>query len=1575
MTEYLSRETDHLGQIQAALRGLIGYHSLGFELIQNADDASAASMVFDVRDDALIVENDARFNDCRQQELSECPWVTDGQPSCDFHNFRRVAGGAKRERQGTTGAFGIGFIAVYQITDRPELASNGRHWRINELAEPARRIAICPGCASCAALQGTRFVLPWARDPESPLRRALRAPAVSDDVPVELLETLRASLGSSLLFLRHLDRIDVRSNGRLIRGFERIVDGSRILVSDGASTTLWQVAQGDFAGAAEALRDRHGDFRIEPKRQSDVAIAIPEGLDGRGLLYAYLPTEHETGLRFHTNADFYTSPDRKRILFEEDYQAQWNRAALNAAAVALGTSVPFLGAFLGGLGLWKLALTAWQVHRGANDQGVEATLQRFWIELRQALTTEPVMLTSQAGWCRPGESALLDLDEADVREALPVLEGLDVKHVHPDIRPVVKEMPWHTELGIQSITIEFLVDTLVQAGLDKPTAEGALPSALRGFGPKVTLWKLTGRLLARKRSETERKTSEAALSACAIALGRDGSLWPCAMVHIADQRTIDLFSPIIPDVAFLEPSIPAEARSILEPLCRPFDTSAALESLEAVEAAERRPELLEPVADEVLSWFEAHRHEWGEDDSLVGRLRQLPLYRSPGGLRALSSLFLPGGFVDPLGLADLVAADFVDQHGPVLRALGARELSLSSYARDLLPRALAGLDQPSPQQTRALVEVLARHIGELKDDEEALRALRALAIVECTDGSFRLPGDCYLDEAPIRSLLGDAAFVAVIPPGHRAVRDLLELLGVSATPRPADIVLAARGLAASPLEQPAVDRVQRIIEHLGQELQVQRELPAQYQALRNLSWLPAEGDRERWWRPAQLFATYRAFLFQSQARFVDLPRRVQDRASQALHLLGLVEEPPAELVVAHLLHLAAEERPANREIYTFLDNNADHPAVTQLAGATCLDIGDGQYFRPDQVYWDENPFGTYRRQLGPDLRRYGRLFEKLGVRATPSPQDAIAVLEEISAKLGRENEPLSEEGDRSVFWACWRLLERALEDGRAQKVELAKLSRQKVIPGPHDLLVVPMNVLFEDWPGLAGEFPPLVAQHILQRPSGATLAMQAAGVATLSERLDIHIVELDGVAESALATERITERRAQIGRIIEHELGSSAWEAASAILLELQVMSAETLAIQYELTFRGAHYHASAKPVPTHFDEPSRILYVIPDTGALPWAPVARELGRAMAPSPASVSSLASALHGVLIASTSETATSLLDELGFPRLQEPETRSPPTAVAEELGQEGSYEAGAPEPAEREGPRPTRSPAGHPGQGSDRSQIGTDEYGGSSRYEGQHPTGVSEEGRPAKTSGRLRTYVEPDGRGGDIEAGHEREDHRREVDHAGISHVERFEREAGRDPEVMPPGNPGYDVVSRGAVGEIVRYIEVKSLGGRWALQGAGLSRRQFETARELGSRFWMYVVEHALSDDAKVWAIQNPAVRANQFLFDEGWRALAEAGGEDPGDDLGLLSPPAQALVEELLAQGADPPIVGFEVGPTDRQQVWQLEAAWPLQRIAILVDMNPRRDSWLSEQGWDARQVEDWTLGELLQALTDSPT
>ena len=54
----LSRTIDYLGDLGAKLRDLQGYRTLAHELIQNADDAPASWMSFDIRQDALVLDND-----------------------------------------------------------------------------------------------------------------------------------------------------------------------------------------------------------------------------------------------------------------------------------------------------------------------------------------------------------------------------------------------------------------------------------------------------------------------------------------------------------------------------------------------------------------------------------------------------------------------------------------------------------------------------------------------------------------------------------------------------------------------------------------------------------------------------------------------------------------------------------------------------------------------------------------------------------------------------------------------------------------------------------------------------------------------------------------------------------------------------------------------------------------------------------------------------------------------------------------------------------------------------------------------------------------------------------------------------------------------------------------------------------------------------------------------------------------------------------------------------------------------------------------------------------------------------
>ena len=95
-------------------------------------------------------------------------------------------------------------------------------------------------------------------------------------------------------------------------------------------------------------------------------------------------------------------------------------------------------------------------------------------------------------------------------------------------------------------------------------------------------------------------------------------------------------------------------------------------------------------------------------------------------------------------------------------------------------------------------------------------------------------------------------------------------------------------------------------------------------------------------------------------------------------------------------------------------------------------------------------------------------------------------------------------------------------------------------------------------------------------------------------------------------------------------------------------------------------------------------------------------------------------------------------------------------------------------------------------------------------------------------------------------------------------------------------NPGFDLYEAGEDGEPVRWVEVKAMSGRWESHAATLTPTQFGLAREEGEAYWLYVVEHAGTDGARIVGIQNPAGRDSTYTFDHGWRAAAE-GTE--GDD------------------------------------------------------------------------------------------
>jgi len=93
---------------------------------------------------------------------------------------------------------------------------------------------------------------------------------------------------------------------------------------------------------------------------------------------------------------------------------------------------------------------------------------------------------------------------------------------------------------------------------------------------------------------------------------------------------------------------------------------------------------------------------------------------------------------------------------------------------------------------------------------------------------------------------------------------------------------------------------------------------------------------------------------------------------------------------------------------------------------------------------------------------------------------------------------------------------------------------------------------------------------------------------------------------------------------------------------------------------------------------------------------------------------------------------------------------------------------------------------------------------------------------------------------------------------------------------MPHTNPGFDIESRDDLGQVVRYIEVKSTGEAWGDRGVALSNVQYECARERGAVYWLYVVVRPHDQDYLISRIQSPAERVAQYVFDGGWSDVAE---------------------------------------------------------------------------------------------------
>ncbi|MHC8440809.1 MAG: protein NO VEIN domain-containing protein [Candidatus Eutrophobiaceae bacterium] len=159
-------------------------------------------------------------------------------------------------------------------------------------------------------------------------------------------------------------------------------------------------------------------------------------------------------------------------------------------------------------------------------------------------------------------------------------------------------------------------------------------------------------------------------------------------------------------------------------------------------------------------------------------------------------------------------------------------------------------------------------------------------------------------------------------------------------------------------------------------------------------------------------------------------------------------------------------------------------------------------------------------------------------------------------------------------------------------------------------------------------------------------------------------------------------------------------------------------------------------------------------------------------------------------------------------------------------------------------------------------------------------------------------------------------HKLRIGEAAVKIVIKHEQNKGRKAQSMAHSNPGYDVISGSESNP--RYIEVKGIEGTWGERGAAMTSKQFFYAREnQDCDYWLYVVEGVFSDTPHIFEIQNPSKIVNQFIFDAGWKQVAETSEitgvkmvmPSPGDEV-IENDKVIGVVKSILPAGKFPLVI-----------------------------------------------------------------
>ncbi|MEV6927604.1 hypothetical protein AB0M46_24315 [Dactylosporangium sp. NPDC051485] len=254
-----------------------------YELLQNAEDAGAREVTFDLRSDGLRVEHDgSRLFGLR-----------------DIDSITGIGQSTKKDDATTIGKFGVGFKAVFAYTQTPVIHSGNHSFAIHDLFIPVP--------VAAAAHRGrTTFWFPFDRA-DKPAQRAVK----------EVAHALRMLSSTTLLFLNNIERIACSLPGDEAVLLERVALDEHVIKIVGAHedrrASYWYRITGDIEVAGKVCPVAAA-FALDATSTEPTVSSKFSVKPAKGRVYIYFPAAKETsGLRFHIHAPFASTVARDSV--------------------------------------------------------------------------------------------------------------------------------------------------------------------------------------------------------------------------------------------------------------------------------------------------------------------------------------------------------------------------------------------------------------------------------------------------------------------------------------------------------------------------------------------------------------------------------------------------------------------------------------------------------------------------------------------------------------------------------------------------------------------------------------------------------------------------------------------------------------------------------------------------------------------------------------------------------------------------------------------------------------------------------------------------------------------------------------------------------------------------------------------------------------------------------------------------------------------------------------------------------------------------------------------------------------